>query len=695
MQKDIIKNIIKIKVIEVIKEKIKSIVYSFKARGESEQMALVITVLVFILILVVTTVTINFILPKTRVEISVSRAETAKAGEEVSYSVTVKNSGSVILKKPELVFHYPSFSLPEKSLIETKILEDLYPGQEKIFTFKARLFGTKGEKREFKAWLNYSTQRQSKMTMSKIAHFSTTISEVPIDLVFDIPEKAPAYPKDKSEFILRIRYFSSGDHPIPGLKLSVNLPDDFNFQESIPLTDKGDEFNLATLEPSTGGNVEIAGTFPAGYQIGKEIEFDAELFVNLHGTDVLLKKSSAKTVTYEPTFILTQKINSQERYFPYPGEKLYYEIYFKNIQNSPLRDLSLNAVLDSPLFDLGTVEAPLGKFTRETNFISWDGTNIPELRYLTPGQEGKVEFWITLKEDYKPKNIAETNASISNRVILAGFEKEFRGRVNSLVKITQEGYFRDAYGFFNNSGPQPPKVAETTQYTIVWKIENYYNWLDDVTVKASIPSGVSIRSIKPVQGEIEIVTYPTPAVNPYPDIPATFRFEKPLHEGTRETEITYLQLILKAEVPRLYPARVPATGYFGPTTREAVKGFQEKYRKELLDPQGLPATGLVDELTRLKLNELLAKLAPPAFGEVTWNAGKVKPGTGAFEDPLLAAFQITFTPGLAQKGKVATLINEVRISTKDQWTDLLLFSNGQPINTSLPHDNTVRSGEIR
>jgi len=681
--------------IQVIKEKFASIISSFRIRGASEQMALAVTVLSFILVVVVIIGIINFILPKTKVEISVSRPETAKAGEEVSYTVTIKNTGTVILKDPELFFNYPPLSLPETTLHERITLEDLYPGQEKKLTFNAKLFGVEGEVRKFEVWLNYSTERQPSVRTSKVAQFSTVISEVPIDLVLDLPEKAPAYPKDKPEFIFRIRYFSFVDETIANLKLSVSFPTDFTFQESIPLTDKGREFEITTLEPLSEGGVEIVGTLPAGYKIGEELEFTAQLSVNLHGTDVLLKKDSAKTVTYEPVFAFSQKINNQERYFPYLGEKLYYEIYFRNVQDTPLRDLSLNTVLDSPLFDLASIEAPSAKFTRGTNFISWDGTNIPELRYLTPGQEGKVEFWITLKENYKPKNITETNALISNRVVLSGFEKEFRSRVNSLVKITQEGYSSDKYGFFNNSGPQPPRVNETTQYTVVWKIENYYNWLEDVTVKASIPSGVYIRSIKPVQGAIEVETYPTPAVNPYPDIPTDFKFEKPLHEGMRETEVIYLQLILKKEVPRLYPARVPATGYFGPTTREAVKGFQEKYKKEILDPQGLPATGLVDTLTRQKLNELLTKIAPPAFAEATWEIGTVKPGTGILEEPLTAAFQIAFTPSMAQKDKIVNLINDVRISAKDRWTGLLLFSDDQAIDTSLPHDNTVKDGKIR
>lgn len=679
-----------------IKEKIDPIVSSIRSLGTSERMALVITLLSALLVLIIFIVIVNFVLPKTRVDISIiADPEKAKAGEEIAYTVTVQNTGSIVLKSPELVFNHSSFSLPEKTLYERQSLEDLYPKEEKTFTFKARLFGMEGDERKAEAWLNYSKEGQTKINRSESAYSSVVISEAPIDLILDIPEKAPVNPKDKSEFNFRIRYFSSLEQAVPDLKLSLELPDDFTFQESIPSMSEGQEIEIGTLEPLTRGSAEVTGSFPARYGTGKELEFSAQLSISLGGTDVPLKKESASTITYEPVFSFSQKINSQERYLPYPGEKLYYEIYFKNVQDEPLRELSLTTLLEGSLFDLETIEAPLGSLTKGTNFISWDGGEIPELKYLTPGQEGKVEFWVTLKEDYKPKDMSETNALINNRIVLGGFEKEFRNRVNSLIKITQEGYFRDKDGFFENSGPQPPKVAETTQYTIVWKVENYYNWLEGALIKASLPSGVSIRSIKPAQGEITVLTYPTPVINPYPDIPTTFRFENPLYEGLKGLEVTYLQLILKTEVPRLYPAYVPATGYFGPTTREALKGFQEKYKKEILDPQGLPASGYLDELTRLKLNELLAKIAPPAFAEITWEVGKVKPGIGALEDPLTAAFQISFTPEMSQKGKVATLINEVRISAKDQWTELSLSTNGEAIDTTLPHDPTVKSGIIR
>ena len=77
--------------------------------------------------------------------------------EEVEYLVKYKNNGNIVLEEPKLTFQYPENSLPAgENLIRTeKNLEDIYPGEEKTFSFKARLFGKEGETREAQAVLRY------------------------------------------------------------------------------------------------------------------------------------------------------------------------------------------------------------------------------------------------------------------------------------------------------------------------------------------------------------------------------------------------------------------------------------------------------------------------------------------------------------------------------------------------------------
>jgi peptide/nickel transport system substrate-binding protein len=71
------------------------------------------------------------------------------------------------------------------------------------------------------------------------------------------------------------------------------------------------------------------------------------------------------------------------------------------------------------------------------------------------------------------------------------------------------------------------------------------------------------------------------------------------------------------------------SGYFGNKTKEAVIKFQEKYKKEILEPQGLEkGTGEVLKATRTKLNEICfgnsEEVIPLEFSLVTVNQPVLK-----------------------------------------------------------------------
>jgi len=91
-------------------------------------------------------------------------------------------------------------------------------------------------------------------------------------------------------------------------------------------------------------------------------------------------------------------------------------------------------------------------------------------------------------------------------------------------------------------------------------------------------------------------------------IPRNFKFTRNLKLGSKGEDVRYLQILLKYLDEEIYPEGL-ITGYFGPLTRKAVKRFQEKYSKEILEPLGLKqGTGVVGPKTREKLNFLLENL---------------------------------------------------------------------------------------
>lgn len=96
-------------------------------------------------------------------------------------------------------------------------------------------------------------------------------------------------------------------------------------------------------------------------------------------------------------------------------------------------------------------------------------------------------------------------------------------------------------------------------------------------------------------------------------------FKSDLKEGSQGNEVKNLQACLARDA-EIYPSG-KITGYFGSETKTAVIKFQEKYAKEILEPQGFKeGTGLVGKSTREKLKELCSKPAkqiPVSFSLAT------------------------------------------------------------------------------
>ena len=97
-------------------------------------------------------------------------------------------------------------------------------------------------------------------------------------------------------------------------------------------------------------------------------------------------------------------------------------------------------------------------------------------------------------------------------------------------------------------------------------------------------------------------------------------FKSNLQMGSQGTEVKELQKCL-AKDSEIYP-EAEITGVFGEKTKQALIRFQEKYKKEILEPTGLTkGTGNVGKNTRTKLNELCGKptkeITPLQFSLIT------------------------------------------------------------------------------
>lgn len=413
--------------------------------------------------------------------------DTAKAGDEIEYTVKYKNTGNFTLQNPKLIFSMPDNSLTEDGrTIITKDLEDIYPGGEDVVKIKTRLLGKEDDIKTAKAVLSY-TPKDLTVRYESDTTFTTKIDSVPITLDFDLPSKT----EKGKDLQYSVNYFSNIDYPLENLSLKINSTPGFDFKTSDPSSLDKLEWKLQTLNKAQGGRVSITGNISA--DTDKDITFTVELGMWQNGSFVVIKKTTADVKVIQPLLFISQQVNGSSSYVASPGETLHYKIFFRNIGSSSFDNLFMVVKLDGSALDMSTIQTSEGQAQKSDNMIVWSYNQSPQLRNLDVQEEGYVEFDVKVKNDWTPSVADTNNMVITDEVNISQITQKFSIKVNSGLAISQRGYYKNSG--IENSGPTPPKVGSSTTYTIVWDVKNYFNDAKNVKVKATLPQNVSLTGL--------------------------------------------------------------------------------------------------------------------------------------------------------------------------------------------------------
>lgn len=416
-------------------------------------------------------------------KLEVLGSESIKMGDEIEYTVKYKNNGNFVLQEPKLVFELPEHSLTTDGKTRfTEDLKDIYPGDEDFVKFKTKLFGSKDSLEVAKARLSYMPKNLTVRFESETT-LTTKITEVPITFDFDLPTKA----ERGKEIQYSLNYFSNIDYPLDNLSVKIDAISGFQIESSSPVSLDKTEWKLPTLNKAQGGRITINGRV-AG-DSGQRLNFSAKLGMWQDGEFILIKDTSQELSVIEPLIFISQRINGSSNYVASPGEKLHYEIFFRNIGSGSFDNLFLLTKLSGSAIDMQTLNSTTGEARPNDKLIAWDYKQVPELKHLASQQEGKVEFDVQLKSDWDSSD--PNNTIIKNKVDISQISQEFETRVNSKIEVSQTGYYSN-YGGITNSGPVPPEVGEPTTYTIGWQVTNYSNDVKNVKVRAKLPQNVSL-----------------------------------------------------------------------------------------------------------------------------------------------------------------------------------------------------------
>ena len=519
-----------------------------------------------------------------KVTLEILAPSEATLGEEIIYTVKYKNNSTARLEEVSLIFEYPqgTISSRDKKLRVTEQIEDINPGQELSIRFPARLFGKEGDVKEAKAFLSYIPKNLSRPFRSQTT-VSTRISLVPLTFELDLPSRI----ESSQEIEFDLNYFSNSEYPLSDLRVRIEYPEGFEFHSASPSPIGESEWKISVLNKAEGGRITVRGIIVGNVQESKL--FRAIIGRWIDGEFTLLKEVVRGAELTSPSLRISQRINGLEGSTASLGDILHYEILFKNIGDRSLENLFLLITLEGDMYDLSSVKVSSGKFQQGDNSIVWETRSVSQLRFLGKGEEGKVEFWVNVKEDFSIVSPQQKNLSLKSNVLVSDAKNVFETKLNSQLVLGQAGFFQDEV--FGNQGPIPPRVGSKTTYTIMWQAQNLGNDVENVKARAVLGQGVK------------------------------------------------------------------------PTGR--------------IFPEGAPIT--FDSQSR----------------EMVWEVGTMESGKGIFDSPASVAFQVEFTPEAFQRNSAAGIIGEATISGNDLFTQQIVASSTQSIDTTLPDDESVSESQGR
>ena len=411
--------------------------------------------------------------------------QSASMGEEITYTIRYKNNGDARLENVMLIFEYPSGSMPSQGTNGrvSQSIEDIYPGQEQILSFKARLFGKEDELKEAKVLMQYTPKNLNAKFESNTS-VTTSIASVPLNFELDLPSRT----ESSQQFTFDLNYFSNSEYPLSDLRIKLEYPQGFVFQSALPVPIGENEWKVGLLNKASGGRISIKGTLQGESQEVKI--FRATLGSWKDGKFTVFKEATKGIEITSLKLLISQTVNGSPSYTASPGEPLHYVISFKNVDEKSLENLFLIVNLEGRPFDLASVKAERGTFKEGDTSITWEAKDVSKLRFLGKGEEGRVEFWINVKDSWEVFSSQDENFTLRNKVILSDAREEFELKVNSRLAIEQDAHYQDEV--FGNAGPLPPQVGTQTTYTVIWQVKNVYNDAENVTVRATLPQEVNM-----------------------------------------------------------------------------------------------------------------------------------------------------------------------------------------------------------
>lgn len=440
--------------------------------------------------------------------LTIGERDMVEAGEIVTIPITYKNDSNTKLQNVELVVMLPKDAIFVEGAQErlappriSKKLADLSSGQEGKIEILSRFFGYEGEKKEVEATLVYRPESLGAQFSAKTSR-TFTINRVPLSLHMEIPEAVV----HGQEIEGTIRYSSDAPKPFQNIWLRMEYPSGFSFTSADPKPEEGNAiWKLGAVQGGSGGLIKFKGIITGPERETKSFRAELGVLNAANREWQSYRETSFATKISVAPLSLQAFLSGRREGIISPGERLSFNLSYKNNTLSILKNVSIRAFLEGDTLDFSTLQPGEGVFDFNARSIIWTPGNASSLRELDPGETGSFGFSIETKARPVFRGSGDKNQYVRLRTEIqpSATPQELTGanlfyrdslefKVKSKILFTSKTIYHASP--IPNSGPLPPKVGIETTYAILWELRNFTSDLEGVEVRAPIPPNVSWKN---------------------------------------------------------------------------------------------------------------------------------------------------------------------------------------------------------
>ncbi|MGB9608747.1 MAG: hypothetical protein ACPL3E_00005 [Minisyncoccia bacterium] len=438
-----------------------------------------------------------------QISIEFQKPDKILSGESFNLKVIIHNDSGQSLSNARLVLTLPEGIMfleddPNKKINQVDLGEISSLGLREE-NFKLIAFSPELTIKNIQAKLIY------KLSNSNISFENNFDTDLSINqAAFNVSISAPEKIYNAQNFKILIKYQNNSNYDFDNVFLKINYPPIFKFVDANPKPENN-LWNIGKVKSRDSGSIELTGQLIGSE--GQSANFLIEALTLISGKSYALTSQNYNFSIAKSDLALNILLNNENNYIANLGDKLDYVFQYKNNSSFLMENVVLTARLESDLFDFSDMQTN-SYFNSLTNTFIWNAANQPDFKALAPQAQGEIHLKLKLKDKFNILNVNDKNFTLkvyaqiesptvpegvsSNRTIFTtNFETKVRGRVD----FSAFALYRDPNWQIINKGPYPPKVNQSTQYSIHWVIKNYANDLSNVLVYATLPPGTKFTNL--------------------------------------------------------------------------------------------------------------------------------------------------------------------------------------------------------